>query len=222
MLVQVYRNLKVPGEKVAYSIVDVSTGRVVDIRTRVLLRDVEFRVQPAGVFRVRQEGKKNVHAKIWGELFEAEVPPLGPWIDIYYNPKEVETFVLRHDKKTPVFRASWVLLDGTGIHAVNPSGEALGHMYRRRSNPLSLVGGKAYFVVAKHAYVMEAVTDIISEASLAKARELGGELSYERVDPENHLFVTEHRFPTLSRAESFFEWASARYPMADIQIETDD
>lgn len=43
-------------------------GRVVDHADRVLIDDPEFVVQPAGLERLRESGRRNVHAFVRGEL----------------------------------------------------------------------------------------------------------------------------------------------------------
>lgn len=43
-------------------------GRVIAHVKDCTLRDATFRVQPAGRERVRAEGRKNVHARVFGEL----------------------------------------------------------------------------------------------------------------------------------------------------------
>jgi len=45
-------------------------GRVITHMDSVVLRDVEFVVQPAGRERVRDEGKQNVHAFARGDWYE--------------------------------------------------------------------------------------------------------------------------------------------------------
>ena len=59
----------------------------------IVLEDAEFRVSKAGQRRVRDEKKKNVHAKVKGVVVEnpSEILFLG-WNDAYYNPYKTDEF----------------------------------------------------------------------------------------------------------------------------------
>lgn len=96
MRVQVYMNLHTG----RWSIRSKATGRVVDHADNVLLHNARFRVQEGGRQRVINEGRKNVHAWVEGDLvgqddFAAEVA-LESMMDCpaaYYNPYKTSTFV---------------------------------------------------------------------------------------------------------------------------------
>jgi len=64
MRVRVYWNL----HKKCYSVMDSSTGLVVQHANAVMLRDVRYTVQPAGHARTVREGRKCVHAFLDGHL----------------------------------------------------------------------------------------------------------------------------------------------------------
>jgi len=59
----------------------------------IVLEDAEFRVSKAGQRRVRDEKKKNVHAKVKGMVVENpnEILFLG-WNEAYYNPYKTDYF----------------------------------------------------------------------------------------------------------------------------------
>jgi hypothetical protein len=63
----------------------------------VTLRDVEFRVQPAGREKVRREGRKNVHAYAVGTIVKVEqfwgAAMLDEAVSVRYNPYVNETFI---------------------------------------------------------------------------------------------------------------------------------
>lgn len=97
-------------------------GKVIGHRTRVVMQNVDFRVQPGGRARVIAEGKKNVHAFVRGQVidpvgqFDAKGRPIGIWRTATYNPYLYDSFV---DTITaqPVTRAQAVILnveDGKG------------------------------------------------------------------------------------------------------------
>ena len=81
--VRVYRNLH-------KKCVSVKQGSLVRCHaTNVVLKDCKFIVSEAGQTRVRNEGKKNVHAFIEGYVVDArkslELLDFG-WETVYYNP----------------------------------------------------------------------------------------------------------------------------------------
>lgn len=88
--VRVYRNLH-------KKCISVKQGSLVRCHARhVVLKDCKFIVSEAGQKRVRQEGKKNVHAFIEGHVRSNYEPVLehDGWKQVYYNPYEVDGFVL--------------------------------------------------------------------------------------------------------------------------------
>jgi hypothetical protein len=59
----------------------------------IVLEDAEFRVSKAGQKRVRDEKKKNVHAKVKGMVVAdpSEILPIE-WNSVYYNPYKTDEF----------------------------------------------------------------------------------------------------------------------------------
>ena len=89
--VRVYRNLH-------KKCVSVRQGSLVKCHaTNVVLKDCRFIVSEAGQKRVREEGKKNVHAFIEGYVVHArkslELLDFG-WNSVYYNPYETDFWQL--------------------------------------------------------------------------------------------------------------------------------
>ena len=106
--VQVYRNLNETledGTKV-YSVRN-DKNKVVDHVTEIALSRPVFRVGPKGNQRVRDEGRKNVHAYIQGRRMRESLmddPTTGirsdEWVKITYDPYEHKSFVLVRDDLT--------------------------------------------------------------------------------------------------------------------------
>lgn len=107
--VKIYRNLghAVP-EK--FSIVDPKTGLVIGHTDHVILNEVEFTVQPAGVVRANAEKRKNVHAYAVGYLNFAATwrflrtegdALLSFQNEISYNPFKSGHFFIRFNKNDP-------------------------------------------------------------------------------------------------------------------------
>lgn len=71
-------------------------------------------VQPGGNRRVREEGRKNVHAFIKGTVARFDIDPSslqrGAWRRLTYNPYEHTTFV-GSETEEPVLTASAVQMD---------------------------------------------------------------------------------------------------------------
>ena len=89
--VRVYRNLH-------KKCVSVKQGSLVRCHaTNVVLKDCKFIVSEAGQKRVREEGKKNVHAFVEGYVADArkslELLDFG-WETVYYNPYETDHWQL--------------------------------------------------------------------------------------------------------------------------------
>lgn len=108
MKAAVYRNL----HKSCWSVRNRSTGRVQMHLDYAVVRDCTFRVGNAGRERVVREGRKNVHAGVFGILDEnpPQDPMSGPesWIRVTYNPYRNTTFV--DESGNPVTHASTVVL----------------------------------------------------------------------------------------------------------------
>lgn len=89
----------------------------------VALQNVKFTVAPAGLRRFREQGQKNVHAWVRGELVDETrhvkvftFP--AKWVVIRYNPAQMDTFQTADGK--PVTRADTVILDRNKMYALNP------------------------------------------------------------------------------------------------------
>lgn len=80
----------------------------------LVLDDVSFRVSHVGNARVRREGKKNVHAFLFGNLFEGVVTlkPLDSYRQISYNPYENTGFVIKGTEEEPTYVMRVVCKDG--------------------------------------------------------------------------------------------------------------
>ena len=108
MKVRVYWNL----HKKCFSVQDYKTGRVIAHKNLVHLTDVKFHVRTGGNQRVRDEGRKNVHAFMIGNLvdnsseFDNHSDAIGR--EVTYNPYKYETFVTVCDKE-PVMEAHSVI-----------------------------------------------------------------------------------------------------------------
>lgn len=105
--VWVYRNL-------AKNCLSVKRGKArVEHSVRVLLKDVVFRVRPAGREKVRREGRKGVHAFVTGTpVTPAEKTPNRGWEPFTYDPYRHDTFVLSNTGE-PLLTARFASLEIT-------------------------------------------------------------------------------------------------------------
>ena len=100
--VRVYWNL----HKKMWSVQDVKSGKVVSHRQFITIRDAKFVVRKGGQKRVRQEGKKNVHAFAVGYVddeynidnIKAKPNPRFNWYRVTYNPYKHDYFMLEEDE----------------------------------------------------------------------------------------------------------------------------
>jgi len=100
--VRVYWNL----HKKMWSVQDVKSGKVVAHRQFITIRDAKFVVRKGGQKRVRQEGKKNVHAFAVGYVndeyninnIKAKPNPRFNWYRVTYNPYKHDYFMLEEDE----------------------------------------------------------------------------------------------------------------------------
>jgi len=136
--VSVFRNLHTK----TWSMQSVSTGRIVAHPDTVLLEDVRLVSRDAGREKVRQTGKKNVHAIATGTLVAIDGPPpadLHRWTPLYYNPFTVDTFVEFVDGKVgkPVrgSRMWFAAADHRSQYALAPQEADPGRYRPRRKNP---------------------------------------------------------------------------------------
>ena len=126
--VQVYRNLHKTledGTKV-FSVKN-DKGIVEDHVTEIAISRPIFRVGPKGNQRVRDEGRKNVHAYIQGMKMRESViddPYSGEkkceWQRITYNPYKHKSFVLVKDESVAVREAWFVEIRRDGVWAYLP------------------------------------------------------------------------------------------------------
>jgi|TARA_R110001592_G_scaffold341348_2_gene630251 hypothetical protein len=92
MRVEVYYNL----HKNLFSVRH--KGKVIAHVYNVQLEDVTFAVQAAGNRKVREEGKKNVHAFVRGTLVEQPDLFSSDSVAVTYNPYKYTTFVNKADE----------------------------------------------------------------------------------------------------------------------------
>jgi len=93
--VRVYWNL----HKKVWSVQDVKSGRVCDHLRNISLTDAKFVVRKGGQKRVREEGKKNVHAFAVGYI--ADKPTslrTYNWYSVSYNPYKHDYFMIEEDE----------------------------------------------------------------------------------------------------------------------------
>tara|TARA_R100000541_G_C1865226_1_gene79904 strand:+ start:297 stop:665 length:369 start_codon:yes stop_codon:yes gene_type:complete len=92
--VRVYWNL----HKKMWSVQDVKSGKVVSHRQFITIRDAKFVVRKGGQKRVRDEGKKNVHAFAVGYVVDRRFPDRTfNWDRVVYNPYKHDYFMLGED-----------------------------------------------------------------------------------------------------------------------------
>ena len=109
MRVEVYFNL----HRKLWSVVDLSTGLVVEHVHEIAIANPVFTVQPAGRRKVIQQQRKNVHAYVRGERV-AVASFDGKSERITYNPYKHKSFVSVETGK-PVYKKDIVSIDGRHI-----------------------------------------------------------------------------------------------------------
>ena len=89
--VRVYWNL----HKLIWSIVSCKSGLVIDYKKYLKLRDGYYTIWESGQKRVREEGKKNVHAFAVGYIVENNHNNFNPidWDRVKYNPYTDDYFM---------------------------------------------------------------------------------------------------------------------------------
>ena len=87
--VRVYWNL----HKDIWSIVSCKSGLVIDYMKYLTLLDAYFTVWISGQKRVREEGKKNVHAFAVGYLMSSKQSSYHDWDRVKYNPYTDDYFM---------------------------------------------------------------------------------------------------------------------------------
>ena len=95
--VRVYWNL----HKDVWSVQSCKTNLVIDHKSHMTLKDAKFVVRKGGQKRVREEGKKNVHAFAVGYLISSKQSSYHDWDRVKYNPYTDDYFMHKgedHDK----------------------------------------------------------------------------------------------------------------------------
>ena len=95
--VRVYWNL----HKDVWSVQSCKTNLVIDHKPHMTLKDAKFVVRKGGQKRVREEGKKNVHAFAVGYLISSKQSSYHDWDRVKYNPYTDDYFMHKgedHDK----------------------------------------------------------------------------------------------------------------------------
>lgn len=120
----VYKNL----HKGNYSLRQ--NGKVFDRASCVLLEDVVFKVSENRRQAVIRQKRKNVHAgplgmryttdpyKILADLIQTN--PSKEIVQIYYNPYQTDSFVVKNDMSKKLSGAEMVILTPLGVWAVGP------------------------------------------------------------------------------------------------------
>ena len=104
--VKVYYNL----HKGGYSVVSRATGRVVAWVQDITLTDVTFRVQPAGVRRIRERHQREVVAYVIGTIKDVESgPDVAGMRQVAFNPYRADTFTIDGE---PIYAAPVVTFTG--------------------------------------------------------------------------------------------------------------
>lgn len=104
--VRVYWNVN----KYTYSIQTKQDGRwkVADYQNICLIKNAKFTVRPGGNKKVKETGRKNVHAWVEGELIANHVWLAGNVSkDVVYNPKEHTQFMCNN---VPIYEANYCWL----------------------------------------------------------------------------------------------------------------
>ena len=99
-------------------------GVVVDHPHAVVLKNVKFRVQPAGRAKVLKEKRKNVHAFVCGQLVETYGPTI-PWhggkkifstdFQVVYNPYKYKTFIKKDNGDSILESYKYTLINNKEI-----------------------------------------------------------------------------------------------------------
>lgn len=107
MKVKVYFNLR----KKVFSVQH--KGLVIAHKDKVMLSNVQFKVNEGGRQRVLKERRKNVHAFVIGEWCEYLEEAIDTK-EVTYNPYKYSSFVLKNDL-TPIYKADKVWLNNKTI-----------------------------------------------------------------------------------------------------------
>ena len=116
--VRVYWNL----HKKCWSIQDAKSGLVIDHRYDITLEQAKFVVRKGGQKRVREEGKKNVHAFAVGYLMSSKQSSYHDWDRVKYNPYTDDYFMHKgenHDKWNEIPRDFVGIIHMESLHHEN-------------------------------------------------------------------------------------------------------
>ena len=116
--VRVYWNL----HKKVWSVQDVKSGRVIAHRQFITIRDAKFVVRKGGQKRVREEGKKNVHAFAVGYLMSSKQRSYHDWDRVKYDPYTDDYFMHKgedHDKWNEIPRDFVGIIHMESLHHEN-------------------------------------------------------------------------------------------------------
>ena len=115
--VRVYWNL----HKLIWSIVSCKSGLVIDYKKYLTLRDGYYTIWESGQKRVREEGKKNVHAFAVGYIYDKggisiKAKPNVDWDRVKYNPYTDDYFMHKgedydHWNEIPRDWVGWIRLE---------------------------------------------------------------------------------------------------------------
>lgn len=113
MRVRCYYNLT----KKTFSIVNVSTGKVVGHANSVHLSNVKFTVREGGRQQVLRTRTKNVHAFVTGDLlWSGDLTLRIPFVhEAYYNPYTCETFIDKGNEQ-PIYSADAAILQNRQVY----------------------------------------------------------------------------------------------------------
>ena len=116
--VRVYWNL----HKHTWSIQSCKSGLVIDHKQYITLLDAKFVVRKGGQKRVREEGKKNVHAFAVGYLMSSKQSSYHDWDRVKYNPYTDDYFMHKgeyHDKWNEIPRDFVGIIHMESLHHEN-------------------------------------------------------------------------------------------------------
>ena len=116
--VRVYWNL----HKKCWSIQDAKSGLVIDHRYDITLEQAKFVVRKGGQKRVREEGKKNVHAFAIGYLMSSKQRSYHDWDRVKYDPYTDNYFMHKgedHDKWNEIPRDFVGIIHMESLHHEN-------------------------------------------------------------------------------------------------------
>ena len=115
--VRVYWNL----HKKIWSVQDCKSGLVSDHLEHISLTNAKFVVRKAGQKRVREEGKKNVHAFAVGWVSKEQDEDSSPyWHRITYNPYKNDYFMLGEEELSKDFMGNIFMESLYHEHGVAP------------------------------------------------------------------------------------------------------